>query len=99
MGAVLVPRLIEAGYEVVVLDLYLYGTDIFGEYHGHRALREVKGDIRAIETVRNAVKGCDAVIHLACISNDPSFELKPELGKTINYDAFRPLVQECKKAS
>ncbi|MCA9067941.1 MAG: SDR family oxidoreductase, partial [Planctomycetaceae bacterium] len=36
---------------------------------------------------------CDAVIHLACISNDPSFELDPDLGRSINYDSFRPLVE------
>ena len=40
--------------------------------------------------------GCDSVIHLACISNDPSFELNPDLGKSINYDAFRPLVKVSK---
>src|SRR5262249_36425970 len=34
-----------------------------------------------------------AVIHLACISNDPSFELNPALGRRINYDAFPPLVK------
>ena len=47
-------------------------------------------------TVADAMRGCDAVIHLACISNDPSFELNPDLGKSINYDAFRPLVQAAK---
>ncbi len=40
--------------------------------------------------------GCDAVIHLACISNDPSFELDPALGKSINYDAFFDLVAVAK---
>jgi len=37
------------------------------------------------------------VIHLACISNDPSFELNPTLGKSINFDAFRPLVKASKR--
>ena len=41
--------------------------------------------------------GHDAVIHLACISNDPSFELNPALGKSINLDAFRPLVSVSKE--
>ena len=41
--------------------------------------------------------GCDAVIHLACISNDPSFDLDPDLGKSINYDCFRPLVHAAKR--
>ena len=36
------------------------------------------------------------VIHLACISNDPSFELNPKLGKSINFDAFEPLVKVSK---
>ena len=38
----------------------------------------------------------DAVIHLACISNDPSFELDPTLGKSINYDCFPGLVDVAK---
>ena len=37
------------------------------------------------------------VIHLACISNDPSFELNPKLGKSINFDAFEPLVKISKQ--
>ena len=37
------------------------------------------------------------VIHLACISNDPSFELNPKLGKSINLDAFEPLVKVAKE--
>ena len=98
VGSALVPKLIDAGYGVTVLDLYLYGDDIFGTYHGHEALREIKGDLRDSAAVAEAVSGCDAVIHLACISNDPSYDLNPELGKSINFDAFRPLVQASKKA-
>jgi nucleoside-diphosphate-sugar epimerase len=48
--------------------------------------------------VEKALAGCDAVIHLACISNDPSFELNPALGREVNYDCFRPLVKAAKKA-
>jgi nucleoside-diphosphate-sugar epimerase len=49
--------------------------------------------------VREAMQGCDAVIHLACISNDPSFDLDPALGKSINFDAFRPMVRIAKELS
>ena len=45
---------------------------------------------------KRIIPGCNAVIHLACISNDPSFELDPALGKSINYDAFFPLVDVSK---
>jgi nucleoside-diphosphate-sugar epimerase len=98
VGSNLVPKLLRSGYEVSVLDLYLYGEDLFSKYAGDSRLREVKGDLRDPAAVAKAVEGCDAVIHLACISNDPSFDLDPALGKSINYDCFRPLVRASKDA-
>ena len=98
VGSALVPKLLEAGHQVTVLDLYIYGGHIFDPLGANGALREVKGDLRDPATVKNAVAGCDAVIHLACISNDPSFELNPNLGKSINFDAFQPLVRAAKSA-
>jgi len=96
VGAVLVPQLLERGYQVRVLDLYLYGDDVLRAAAGHPALEQVKGDIRDRQLLERVMPGCDAVIHLACISNDPSFELNPELGKSINYDAFFDLVAVAK---
>lgn len=98
VGAVLVPKLINAGYYVKVLDLYLYGRDVLDSVHGHSNLEQIKGDIRDISLLKKIIPHCDAVIHLACISNDPCFELNPELGKSINYDAFIPLVDISKKS-
>jgi nucleoside-diphosphate-sugar epimerase len=97
VGSALVPQLLAAGYSVTVLDLYLYGTELFAAHRGPR-LREVVGDIRDPKAVADAMEGVDAVIHLACISNDPSYDLDPALGRSINYDAFRPLVQAAKAA-
>ncbi len=98
VGAVLVPKLLKAGYGVTVLDLFLYGEDALAAVKDHPRLRLVKGDLRAQSAVQGALAGVDAVIHLACISNDPSFELDPALGKSINLDAFRPLVRASKAA-
>ena len=95
VGAVLVPKLLAVGYKVTVLDLYMYGEDVLKDSRGPN-LREVKGDIRDAEVVKRAMEGCNAVIHLACISNDPSFELNPDLGRSINLDAFVPLVRAAK---
>jgi len=97
VGSSLVPKLLKAGYEVAVLDLYLYG-DVFAKLAGNPNLIQIKGDLRHAADVSEALAGCDAVIHLACISNDPSFDLNPELGKSINYDCFRPLVKASKDA-
>ena len=98
VGSVLVPRFLAAGHTVTVLDLYLYGHDVLDAVAGHPRLIQIKGDIRHPAVVEKAVAGYDTVIHLACISNDPSFELDPTLGKSINYDAFRPLVRAAKAA-
>lgn len=98
VGSVLVPRLIEEGHTVTVLDLFLYGHEALGSVRNHPRLVQVVGDLRHPAAVEKAVAGCDSVLHLACISNDPSYELDPELGKSINYDAFRPLVRAAKRA-
>lgn len=89
VGAVLVPKLLAAGYRVRVLDLFIYG-DVLPK---HDRLEQVKGDLRDARLLQKTIPGSDAVIHLACISNDPSFELNPALGKAINLDAFEPLVR------
>lgn len=90
VGSVLVPRLLEVGYQVSVLDLMIYGEDTLPK---DDQLQIVKGDLRNQALLREIIPGHDTVIHLACISNDPSFELNPTLGKSINLDAFRPLVE------
>src|SRR5436190_3107467 len=93
VGSALVPELLRHGYCVKVLDLFWYGENVFGEHNEHLCLERVKLDIRDSAKLKQALKGVDAVIHLACISNDPSFELDPGLGKSINYDAFAGLLQ------
>ena len=94
VGAVLVPRLLEEGYIVTVLDLMLFGENVLT---AHPNLNIIKGDIRDADLLESTIKGHDNVIHLACISNDPSFELNPSLGKSINFDSFEPLVRISKK--
>lgn len=95
VGQVLIPKLLGAGHSVVVYDLMMFGCD------GLRAgpdLRIIEGDLRDTECLSEALDGMDVVIHLACISNDPSFELAPSLSRSINYDCFEPLVLACKSA-
>lgn len=96
VGAVLVPKLIEKGYRVKVIDLYIYGQDVFLIMKGNPNLTEIKGDIRDRAILEREIPGTDAIIHLACISNDPCFELDPKLGKSINHDAFIPLLDIAK---
>src|SRR5262245_40215999 len=92
VGSVLVPKLLAQGYRVKVLDLYIFGSHTLDAVKHHDGLEQIKGDIRDKVLLRRIMPGCDAVIHLACISNDPSFELDPELGRAINFDCFSDLV-------
>jgi nucleoside-diphosphate-sugar epimerase len=98
VGAILVPKLLGRGHRVTVLDNYQFGHDVFANVRGAAGLREVEGDVRDREAVKRALAGCDAVIHLACVSNDPSYELDPDLSKSINFDCFPMFLEEAKRA-
>jgi nucleoside-diphosphate-sugar epimerase len=93
VGSALVPALLGQGCRVRVVDTFWYGPDVFGDASRSPNLELIELDIRDRDRFRDALEGMDAVIHLACISNDPSFELDPGLGKSINYDSFAGLVQ------
>ena len=94
VGAVLVPRLLAAGHAVTVFDLFVFGDHL----PDHRRLARVRGDIRDVARLERSLPGHDAVIHLACISNDPSFALDPALSRSINYECFEPMVVAAKRA-
>lgn len=96
VGSSLVPSLLDRGYNVSVYDLFIYGKDVLLD---HPNLKLIDGDIRDIERLSDALVGIDVVIHLACISNDPSFELNPALGREINLDCFEPFVVAAKARS
>ena len=89
VGAILTPYLLNKGHKVSVIDLMIYGEDVLKK---HPNLRIIKGDIRDKDLLKKELPNHEVVIHLACISNDPSFELNPKLGKSINLEAFKPLV-------
>ena len=95
VGHVLTPRLLDAGYKVTVYDNLFFGCRLPNSPN----LRVVEGDIRdTAEAFAGAAQGQDAVLHLACISNDASFELDEKLSQTINFDCFEPMVIAAKKA-
>jgi len=90
VGSLLTSKLLSIGHKVTVYDLMIYGENVLTN---HKNLTKILGDIRDYKKIKETIKNHDIVIHLACISNDPSFEINPKLGKSINLDAFRPLVE------
>lgn len=81
IGSVLVPMLLEKGYEVVALDRFFFGRDKLPS--AHSSLFIVEDDIRFVE--REVFEGVGAVIDLAALSNDPTGELDPIKTWSINH--------------
>ena len=94
VGTLLTPQLLAAGHRIVVYDAMYYGCEL----RPQPGLEIIEADIRDTARVEAACRGMEAVIHLGCISNDPSFELDEELSRTINFDCFEPLVMAAKRA-
>jgi nucleoside-diphosphate-sugar epimerase len=95
-GSVLVPQMLDMGYKVTVFDMQYYGRDFLPLENA--GLTVVQGDVRDIANLEPLLDEADAVLHLACISNDASFELDENLSTTVNLDAFEPIVIAAKKA-
>ena len=94
-GSLLVPQLLEDGWEVTIFDKMWYGID---QLPKSSKLHLIEGDVRNLTNVRQACTGQDSVLHLACISNDASFELDEELSTSVNLKSFEPLVIASKEA-
>ena len=94
VGTMLTENLLNKGYKVDIYDTFYFGKD---HLPNDNNLRLIDGDIRNTGLFASACNNIDVVIHLACISNDPSFELNENLSKTINYDCFEPMVLVAKQ--
>ena len=95
-GSVLVPQLLDMGYKVTVYDIMYYGHDFLPTDNPNLTI--IEGDIRDTEKLAKACEGIEAVLSLACISNDASFVLDENLSTSVNLDAFEPMVIAAKKA-
>jgi nucleoside-diphosphate-sugar epimerase len=91
IGSLLVPMLIQRGHRVCGIDSDLYRLSLFGE--APPLVPTLHKDIRDIE--KKDLEGCDAVIHLAGLSNDPLGDLDPQLTNEINYLATSRLAGLC----
>ncbi|MEK9568219.1 MAG: SDR family oxidoreductase [Paracoccaceae bacterium] len=96
VGSLLVPQLLDQGYAVTVYDTMWFGDEHFQK--NNPKLKLIKGDIRDTTSLSSAFQGIDAVISLACISNDASFDLDENLSTSINMDAFEPMVIAAKES-
>lgn len=96
LGSLLTRRLLKKGYDVRILDNFLFGRDSVSAVAGDSRLELVPGDVRDLAAVSRSLKGADVVIHLASIVGTQSSELDPKASIEINYLATRSLADLCK---
>jgi len=96
IGSALLPRLLDKGYKVRLLDLLLYGTEPIKEWINHPSLEILRADFRQVEKVVQAMHGMDAVIHLGGLVGDSACALNEELTLEINLMATRMIAEVAK---
>lgn len=93
VGSLLTKELLSLGYRVIAFDIFWYGQDAI---EPHENLTIIHGDLRNYP-FDNILHVIDYVIHLACISNDPSYELNTDFSKQVNFDGSINLIHSCQK--
>ena len=93
-ASILIPQLLNDNWDVTIYDTFWYGKDHLPK---SPHLKCIEADVRDIKSVKSALAGKEYVLHLACISNDASFELDEKLSTSVNLDSFEPLVKAAKQ--
>lgn len=96
IGSALLPKLLNRGYHVRLLDLFLFGKDPIAAVAGHPNLEVVHADFRHVDKIVHAVRGMDEVIHLGAIVGDPACSLDEELTVEVNLMATRMIAEVAK---
>ncbi len=98
VGSALVPKLLDAGYNVRVLDLFLFGEKPIEAFKDHPNVTFIKGDYRNIETLTRSIRGARSVIHLGGLVGDPACSYDEDLTIDINITSSR-VIGEIAKAN
>jgi nucleoside-diphosphate-sugar epimerase len=89
IGSVLVPRLLEEGHDVTVVDSFLYGQTSLLDCCVQPRLTIVRGDARDSRLMSALISKADAVLPLACLTGAPICDKDPWAAKTLNDEAVR----------
>jgi len=93
LGSIVVRHLLSRGHKVRVLDCLRYGGASLLGLYCEDGFEFVYGDVRSVETVEKALKGIEAVVHLAAIVGDPACARQPALAREVNQDASLQLFE------
>jgi nucleoside-diphosphate-sugar epimerase len=98
LGSVLTALLLAEGHQVRVLDNLAHGGESLLGFWCHPGFEFVRGDIRDLATIKTALSGRDAVVHLAAIVGDPACARNPDLARAVNLDATLQLIDESQRS-
>src|SRR5258708_954264 len=98
VGSMLVPQLVAEGHRVTILEKIYFGKLTLGELLQKKKIEVWEMDIRDLAISGKNLKGFDAVIHLAALSNDPSCELSSGLTEDVNVEGSVQLIRMAKEA-
>lgn len=93
LGSVLVPTLLADGYEVTVVDSFMYAQSSLLDCCHQTGLTVIRGDARDRRLMTEQVRQADALIPLACLTGAPLCDKDPLEAKSVNLDAIRMLLE------
>lgn len=98
IGSHVTSKLLERGYDVRILDNFLYGADALSTLVEHPRLEVIEGDVSDRDTIASAVRGTKGVIALAALVGDAACDLHPDETMRVNYVSTGDLLTACRDA-
>ena len=89
IGSVLTPILLAKGYEVTVLDSFMFGQNILTYFFQYDKFHVVRGDCRDESLIKKLLKDSDVIIPLAALVGAPLCSRDNIGTRTINYEAVQ----------
>lgn len=93
IGSVLVPHLLDEGYQVAVLDNFMYGQASLLDYCYNPRLSIIRGDARDRRLVSECMKDADVTLPLACLTGAPLCDWDPISARSVNLDAVKMILE------
>ncbi len=93
IGSVMVPKLLEKGHEVTVVDDFMYNQASLLECCSNKKFRVIRGDVREKDLMAKLIKDADAIFPLACLTGAPLCKKDPSGAQTIIVDAIKMMIK------
>jgi nucleoside-diphosphate-sugar epimerase len=94
IGSILVPKLLDRGFHVTVVDSFMFGQDSLSAVCYHPCFELVRGDVRDYDVMRPLLKHADIIVPLAALVGAPLCDRDPLAATSTNKDAIVWMTQE-----